>query len=112
MAWSGDIDPNAPSPFDDRGFLRPHIVWFGEMPLEMEAIYDALIACDLFLSIGTSGNVYPASGFVQEARAVGAHTVELNLEPSLGHSLFDEKILGPATEVVPEFVEGLLKQYR
>ncbi|WKL58754.1 NAD-dependent protein deacylase [Asticcacaulis sp. ZE23SCel15] len=107
--WTGDIDPSAPSPFDDRGFLRPHIVWFGEMPLEMEAIYDALSACDLFISIGTSGNVYPAAGFVQEARAAGAHTVELNLEPSLGHSLFDEKILGPATKVVPAFVERLLR---
>ena len=87
--------------------LRPHIVWFGEMPLEMDRIERALDACDLFLSIGTSGNVYPAAGFVSAAKHVGAHTVELNLEPSLGHNLFDEKILGPATQVVPDYVERL-----
>lgn len=91
------------------GTLRPHIVWFGEMPLEMELIYRRLQTCDLFLSIGTSGNVYPAAGFVQAARLAGAHTVELNLEPSQGHSLFDEKIYGPATQVVPEYVEKLLR---
>ena len=90
--------------------LRPHIVWFGEMPLEMERIERALDACDLFLSIGTSGNVYPAAGFVSAAKHASAHTVELNLEPSLGHSLFDEKILGPATQVVPNYVRHLLSQ--
>jgi NAD-dependent deacetylase len=88
--------------------LRPHIVWFGEMPLEMDRIERALDACDLFLSIGTSGNVYPAAGFVSAAKQAGAHTVELNLEPSLGHSLFDEKILGPATQVVPDYTERLI----
>ncbi|HTM82777.1 NAD-dependent deacylase [Asticcacaulis sp.] len=88
--------------------LRPHIVWFGEMPLEMDRVERALEACDLFLSIGTSGNVYPAAGFVSAAKHAGAHTVELNLEPSLGHSLFDEKILGPATQVVPDYIERLL----
>ncbi len=88
--------------------LRPHIVWFGEMPLEMDRIERALDACDLFLSIGTSGNVYPAAGFVSAAKQAGAHTVELNLEPSLGHSLFDEKILGPATQVVPDYIERLI----
>jgi NAD-dependent deacetylase len=87
--------------------LRPHIVWFGETPLEMDRIERALNACDLFLSIGTSGNVYPAAGFVSAARHAGAHTVELNLEPSLGHSLFDEKILGPATQVVPAYIDRL-----
>ncbi len=100
--WSSDI------PVESK--LRPHIVWFGEMPLEMDRIEDALSACDLFLSIGTSGNVYPAAGFVSAAKRAGAHTVELNLEPSLGHSLFDEKILGPATQVVPAYVERLLSQ--
>ncbi len=88
--------------------LRPHIVWFGEMPLRMRTIERALGSCDLFLSIGTSGNVYPAAGFVSEAKRAGAHAVELNLEPSLGHSLFDEKILGNATDVVPAYVERLL----
>ncbi len=88
--------------------LRPHIVWFGEMPLDMPRIERALSLCDLFMSIGTSGNVYPAAGFVSAARRAGAHTVELNLEPSLGHSLFDEKILGPATKIVPAYVERLL----
>ncbi|HTN41070.1 MAG TPA: NAD-dependent deacylase [Asticcacaulis sp.] len=87
--------------------LRPHIVWFGEMPLEMDRIEQALETCDLFLSIGTSGNVYPAAGFVSAAKHAGAHTVELNLEASLGHSLFDEKILGPATQVVPAYIERL-----
>ena len=67
--------------------MRPDVVWFGEMPREMERIYEALGACDLFISIGTSGTVYPAAGFVMEARAAGAHAVELNLEPSDGADL-------------------------
>ncbi len=74
----------------------------------MERIIAALATCDLFISIGTSGNVYPAAGFVKEARRAGARTVELNLEPSLGHSLFDDKVLGKATEIVPAFVDRLL----
>ena len=98
--WNSDI----PAESD----LRPHIVWFGEMPLEMERIYAALAACDLFVSIGTSGHVYPAAGFVSAARGAGARTVELNLEPSLGQSLFHEAIYGPATQVVPAFVDTLL----
>jgi NAD-dependent deacetylase len=93
--WREDILPHTLSPFDSDATLRPHIVWFGEMPLEMERIYAALSRCDLFLSIGTSGNVYPAAGFVQEATRAGAHTVELNLEPSLGQTLFHEHIYGP-----------------
>jgi NAD-dependent deacetylase len=89
--------------------MRPHVVWFGEMPFEMDRIGEALGRCRLFLSIGTSGNVYPAAGFVQEAifRA-RAHTVELNLEPSEGASLFAERHYGPATEVVPRYVDKLL----
>jgi len=91
------------------GMLRVDVVWFGEMPLEMERIYEALGVCDLFISIGTSGNVYPAAGFVAEARANGlAHTVELNLEPSEGYSQFDEHHYGPATVEVPAFVERIL----
>lgn len=92
------------------GTLRVHVVWFGEMPLEMERIYDALAACDLFVSIGTSGNVYPAAGFVTQARSNGrAHTLELNLEPSEGQTFFAERRYGPATQEVPAFVEQVLK---
>ena len=90
------------------GGLRPDVVWFGEMPYEMGRIYEALGVCDLFISIGTSGNVYPAAGFVAEARGAGARTVELNLEPSEGISHFDEAIHGKATEVGPAYVERLL----
>lgn len=106
--WTDDLDTRHDSPFSDEGWLRPHIVWFGEMPLEMERIYAALGRCDLFVSIGTSGAVYPAAGFVQEARLAGARTVEINLEPSLGARLFQESIYGPATETVPAFVRSLL----
>jgi NAD-dependent deacetylase len=91
-----------------KGGLRPDVVWFGEMPYHMERIGEALAEADLFLSIGTSGNVYPAAGFVAEARANGAHTVELNLEPSEGASLFHERRHGPATELVPAYVSRLL----
>lgn len=90
--------------------MRPHIVWFGEMPLGMERTYRHLRECSVFISIGTSGNVYPAAGFVQEAARSGAHTVELNLEPSAGYSQFDECIYGPATELVPAYVEKLLRE--
>lgn len=90
------------------GTLRPHIVWFGEEPLEMLRIYGNLSHCTLFVSIGTSGNVYPAAGFVREARAAGAHTVELNLEPSLGRSSFAEHHDGPASRTVPAYVQQLL----
>lgn len=103
----GDLAPVEPSPFHPRGRLRPHIVWFGEMPLHMDRIEAALRRCDLFVSIGTSGAVYPAAGFVQLANLAGARTVELNLEPSLGRRLFDEGRYGPATEVVPAFCAGL-----
>ena len=87
------------------GGMRPDVVWFGEMPYRMEDIYGALERCDLFISIGTSGNVYPAAGFVMGARQAGAYTVELNLEPSEGASMFDEVHHGLATQVVPTYVE-------
>lgn len=93
------------------GCLRPHVVWFGEMPLEMERIYATLAGCERFISIGTSGNVYPAAGFVAEARASGAHTTELNLEPSEQLTAFDEHRHGPATVLVPEYVETLVEEY-
>lgn len=88
--------------------LRPHIVWFGEMPLEMERIYAMLNDCDFFIAIGTSGNVYPAAGFVQEV-PVEAETIELNLEPSKVRSHFKQAKYGKASEIVPEFVDELLK---
>lgn len=94
------------------GRMRPDVVWFGEVPYHMERIAAALAACDLFVSIGTSGTVYPAAGFVAEARRVGARTVELNLEPSEGASMFHEAIQGRATEIVPAYVERLLKEAR
>jgi NAD-dependent deacetylase len=94
------------------GALRPDVVWFGEMPYHMERIYKALQACDLFLSVGTSGTVYPAAGFVAEARRARAYTVELNLEPSEGASLFHDAAHGRATEVVPAYVERLLAASR
>nr|WP_313633330.1 NAD-dependent deacylase [Brevundimonas naejangsanensis] len=105
--WAGDLEPAHASPHHPRGILRPHIVWFGEIPLEMERIERALSACDLFISIGTSGAVYPAAGFVQLARMAGARTVEINLEPTQGAALFDEGVYGPATEAVPGFFETL-----
>ena len=92
------------------GMMRPHVVWFGEMPFETDRIYQALTGCDLFVSIGTSGTVYPAAGFVDEARRQGAHTVELNLEPSDGYSSFHEAIHGPASVIVPAFVDRLLTE--
>ena len=88
--------------------LRPHVVWFGETPLMMGSIDQLLANCNLFLSIGTSGNVYPASGFVQVANACGSHTVEINLEPSEGATLFKESKYGVATLLVPNFVDTLI----
>ncbi len=110
IEWSDDITP------DDRctccqfpSALRPHVVWFGEMPLGMEQIYQALEQADYFIAIGTSGHVYPAAGFVHEARLQGAHTIELNLEPSQVGNEFAERHYGLASEVVPEFVHKLLR---
>lgn len=107
--WRDDLGLESRNPTtNEAGTLRPHVVWFGEMPLYMDEIYAALADADLFISIGTSGNVYPAAGFVQEARMHGAHTIELNLEPSEGATLFAEKRYGPASEIVPAYVEELL----
>jgi len=94
----------------ETGGMRPHVVWFGEMPFEMDSIRAALEACDLFVSIGTSGNVYPAAGFVQSARMAGARTVELNLEPSEGATLFEEAIYGPAGSLVPDWFGKLARE--
>lgn len=87
---------------------RPDIVWFGEIPYGMEEIDAALAGLDIFVAIGTSGNVYPAAGFVQVARSMGAHTVELNLEPSETVSQFNETHFGPATQIVPAWVDQML----
>lgn len=110
LDWLDDLTVDHACPACGRtAALRPHVVWFGEMPLDMERIYKALDHCQLFLSVGTSGNVYPAAGFVSHVRMyTRAHTVELNLEPSSGATIFAEKIYGPATEVVPAFVEKVL----
>jgi NAD-dependent deacetylase len=89
------------------GTLRPHVVWFGEMPLDMDRIYASLETVDLFVAIGTSGTVWPAAGFVQEARAAGAWTVELTLEPGEVSAMFDERHYGPATQIVPDWVARL-----
>ena len=109
VRWGGDLlsGPACPS-CGEEGRLRPDIVWFGEMPYQMERIDEALREADLFVSIGTSGAVYPAAGFVQTARYVGARTLEMNLEPSLGSFFFEETRTGPATELVPAWVEGML----
>ncbi|MER2536227.1 MAG: NAD-dependent deacylase [Rhizobiaceae bacterium] len=108
-AWQGDMSLASACPScGQAGHMRPDVVWFGETPYQMEHITTALSSCDLFISIGTSGNVYPAAGFVATARAAGARTIELNLEPSEGAAFFDEAEHGPATRIVPAYVERLL----
>ena len=106
--WEANLSTQVPCPAcKTPGYLRPDVVWFGEMPYHMERIYALLAACDLFISIGTSGNVYPAAQFVQEANLAGAHTVELNLEPSQGIGAFAEAIHGKATEIVPAYLKSI-----
>jgi NAD-dependent deacetylase len=107
--WREDLSTNTACPAcGRRGGMRPDVVWFGEMPYHMEQIYRLLGRADIFVSIGTSGTVHPAAGFVSEAHAAGAHTLELNLEPSEGVSLFAEAIHGPATRIVPDWVDRVL----
>ncbi|KWV93668.1 NAD-dependent deacylase [Erythrobacter sp. AP23] len=106
--WNGPLIERPPCPACGTSALRPDVVWFGEMPYEMERIYSALREADLFVSIGTSGAVYPAAGFVQEARSMRIRTLELNLEASMGSRWFHESRHGPATEVVPQWVEEIL----
>jgi NAD-dependent deacetylase len=109
FGWTGPMGAGATCPNCGRvGQVRPDIVWFGEMPYDMDRIDAALHACDLFVSIGTSGAVYPAAGFVQTARYCGARTLEINLEPSLGSYMFEESRTGKAGELVPEWVDEIL----
>ena len=107
--WREDLSEQSICPAcQSLGTLRPDIVWFGEMPYHMDVIERALRACDLFVSIGTSGAVYPAAGFVNGARSMGKATLEINLERSEGSHLFDETRLGKAGTLVPEWVESLI----
>jgi len=107
--WEADLSGNPPCPSCGvTGELRPDIVWFGEMPYDMDRIDSAIRDADLFVSIGTSGAVYPAAGFVQTARYCGARTLEMNLDPSLGSIYFGETRTGPAGSLVPAWVEELL----
>ncbi|MDJ0825667.1 MAG: NAD-dependent deacylase [Rhodobacter sp.] len=100
--------PEDPCPACGVAATRPDVVWFGEFPYFMDEIYAELAGCDLFVSIGTSGNVYPAAGFVEAAAGAGAETLELNLEPSFNASAFMERRQGPAAKIVPEWVEQVI----
>jgi NAD-dependent deacetylase len=107
--WDGDFDETTACTACGRaGGVRPHVVWFGEMPLYMDEIYEKLLSCDVFVAIGTSGHVYPAAGFVEMAGRGHAETVEINLERSMVHSAFNTTIYGPATQTVPEWVGKIL----
>ena len=109
FAWEGPMGEGASCPqCETVGQVRPDIVWFGEMPYEMDHIDEALRRADLFVSIGTSGAVYPAAGFVQTARYCGARTLEMNLDPSIGSTFFDESRLGSAGTLVPEWVAEMI----
>lgn len=90
------------------GMLKPNIVFFGENLLYMDKVYNLLHKCDLFISVGTSGVVYPAAGFVQTAKIFGADTIELNMEQTSNNHLFDRHIYGPAGTTLPQFVDELL----
>jgi len=106
--WRGTLIERPPCPRCGEAALRPDVVWFGEMPYRMDEIDAALRDCDLFVSIGTSGAVYPAAGYVQTARYVGAHCLELNLEPSQGSVMFHESQMGRAGDLVPAWVDEVL----
>ncbi|WP_343526766.1 NAD-dependent deacylase [Sphingomonas sp.] len=110
MAWDRDLPPGTPCPACATPAMRPDIVFFGEMPYHMDRIETALSQADLFVSIGTSGAVYPAAGFVRMASAYGAATLELNLDRSEGSGWFDESRLGPAGQLVPAWVEEVFSR--
>lgn len=106
--WHTDLAPRPPCPMCGARRLRPDVVWFGEMPFDLDRIEAAVAACDVFASIGTSGAVYPAAGYAALASALGAWTVELNLEPSDALVPFDDARTGPATTLVPAWVDELV----
>jgi NAD-dependent deacetylase len=106
--WDGDLDGRPPCPECGERMLRPDVVWFGELPYELDRIENAVVACDVFASIGTSGAVYPAAGYVALAAAFEARTVELNLEPTDAAVPFDEARIGRATEIVPVWVDEIV----
>jgi NAD-dependent deacetylase len=108
LRWDGPLPPESICPVCACPALRPDIVFFGEIPYEMDRIEQALSRASLFVSIGTSGAVYPAAGFVRMARACGAGTLELNLEPTAGSGWFDECRHGPASQLIPAWVDALL----
>ena len=108
FAWDDDLADAPACPGCGNDSLRPDVVWFGEMPYDLDLIDEALLACDRFAAIGTSGAVYPAAGFVMTAAAAGGHTIELNLAPSEITPLFDEVRHGPASIVVPAWVDEVL----
>jgi len=109
--WRGDLGLAAACPSCDCiGRLRPDVVWFGEVPYFLDEIYAAVVEAELFVSIGTSGSVYPAAGLGAEARAAGVRTCEINLEPSDNAYAFDERRYGPASEAVPAWVDEVLQQ--
>ena len=107
--WTAPLIERPCCPVCQARTLRPDVVWFGEMPYRMDEIYAAVRTCDLFVSIGTSGAVYPAAGLVLNAVELGAQTLELNLETSQGSRMFHETRLGPASELVPQWVEEILR---
>jgi len=107
--WTGPLIDRPPCPACNAPALRPDIVWFGEVPYRMDEIYQAVSGADLFVSIGTSGAVYPAAGLVRTARDLGLQTLELNLERRKGSAWFHETRLGPASKIVPEWVDALLR---
>ena len=106
--WDGDLNDRPPCPECGERMLRPDVVWFGELPYELDLIENAVVACDVFASIGTSGAVYPAAGYVALAAAFGARTIELNLEPTDAAVPFDEARIGRATEIVPVWVDEIV----
>ncbi|HET7682086.1 MAG TPA: NAD-dependent deacylase [Marmoricola sp.] len=106
--WTGPLLGAPPCPVCGTDALRPDVVWFGEMPYGMDDVHRALFDCELFVSIGTSGVVYPAAGFLHLAAANGARTLELNLVPGMSATAFDESRTGPATRLVPAWVEEII----
>lgn len=106
--WEQAFDGSTPCPCCANTSLRPDIVWFGEVPMYMDDIYTALSHADIFIAIGTSGQVYPAAGFVQIAKQAGAYCVEANLEPGASNALFDASFTGLASQTIPELTQSIL----